>query len=235
MLCSCGHSLLPSTHAPVGFEGTRPHGVPPTSGSSCTASFPFSSSQLWRVSALGPGLPLRLSPHSALRGSHPVRGFKCHRRADCPLGLRPPGPPPCSHRFLVLVGGSVARTSHRRLRHSRPKGESLPRSERLLGPTASNQFSRLKVGGHPWFRCFLPLLPPPPHLMTHQLILPSAVLTDVSAPSTSLGLSYHCHLRGEHLKPCPPHLCSGDLGIFHWKSRFALDAASVGLLQGKPD
>lgn len=90
MLCSCGHSLLPSTHAPVGFEGTRPHGVPPTSGSSCTASSPFSSSQLWRVSALGPGLPLRLSPHSALRGSHPVRGFKCHRRADCPLGLRPP-------------------------------------------------------------------------------------------------------------------------------------------------
>lgn len=147
----------------------------------------------------------------------------------------PPRPPPCSHRFLVLVSGSVARTSHRRLRHSRPKGESLPRSERLLVPTASNQFSRLKLGGHPWFRCFLPLLPPPPHLMTHQLVLPSAVLTDVSAPSTSLGLSYHCHLRGEHLKPCPPHLCSGDLGIFHWKSRFALDAASVGLLQGKPD
>lgn len=107
---------------------------------------PFFNSQLWRVSTLGAGLSLLLPPHSVLRGSHPVPGSQYNRCADSPSRTRAPTSPPCSHSFLV---DDFTRTSPRHLRHHRPKGKSLSRSDPLLVPTPSHQFSRLKLGGHP--------------------------------------------------------------------------------------
>lgn len=102
---------------------------------------PFFDSQLWRVSMLGPGLSLLLSPHSVLRRSHPGRGSKYNRCADSPSRTRAPTSAPCSHSFLV---DNFTCPSHRHL-----KGKALCTSDCLLVLTPSNQFSRMKPGGPP--------------------------------------------------------------------------------------